>query len=128
MPPTTRDRSDLMPEHGRILDHLSNVRTYHSWLRVGVQFLSFAIVTLRLAPDFRYTNLVSAVAFYFASVALFTMVYAAFRYRRVIYMIEQARLSKPIYKPDIFGAVVIVVLLISAAILSIVVISLPAPP
>lgn len=127
-PLTAEDRRDRLPEHGRVLDHLSNVRTYHSWLRVGVQFLSFAIVTLRLAPDFRYTQLVSVVAFYFASVALFAMVYAAYRYRRVIRMIERSRLSSPKYEPDVAGAVVIVVLLIAAAILSFVVISLPAPP
>lgn len=41
-----------LPEHGRILDHLSNTRTYHSWIRVGVQLLGFSIVTLRLAPGF----------------------------------------------------------------------------
>lgn len=43
-------------------------------------------------------------------------------------MIERSRLSKPVYEPDMIGAVAIVVLLIAAAVLSFVVISLPAPP
>lgn len=121
------DSSDKLPEHGRILDHLSNVRTYHSWLRVGVQFLSFSIVTLRLAPDFRNTRLVSAAASYFATVAVLALLYAIFRYRKVITMIESSRLSDPAYAPDAIGTASVVVLIIFAAILAIVMIALPAP-
>lgn len=119
------DRLDRLPEHGRILDHLSNVRTYHSWLRVGVQFLSFSVVTLRLAPDFRGVRLVAGCAYYFAAVAVLAMLYAAYRYRRVIRMIEQSRLSVPAYTPDALGAASLVILIICAGILSIIVISLP---
>lgn len=119
--------SDKLPEHGRILDHLSNVRTYHSWLRVGIQFLSFAIVILRLAPDLRYTNFISGVAFYFGAVATFSFFYGLFRYRRVIRMIEYSQLSKPVFQPDFIGTASIVVLILCAAVLSIVIISLPAP-
>lgn len=121
------DICDKLPEHGRILDHLSNVRTYHSWLRVGVQFLSFSIVTLRLAPDFRNTRLVSAAASYFATVAVLALLYAIFRYRKVITMIENSRLSDPTYAPDAIGTASAVVLIIFAAILAIVMIALPAP-
>lgn len=130
--PATSDKdgvpaSDKLPEHGRILDHLSNVRTYHSWLRVAVQFLSFAIVTIRLAPAFRQTTLVSTAAFYFAAVSILAMVYAVYRYRTVVRMIEQSRLSSPTYSPDVVGAASLVTLIMIASVLALVIIALPHP-
>lgn len=119
--------SDKLPEHGRILDHLSNVRTYHSWLRVAVQFLSFAIVTIRLAPAFREATLVSTAAFYFAAVSVLAMVYAVYRYRAVVRMIEHSRLSSPTYTPDVIGAASLVILILLASVLALVIIALPHP-
>lgn len=119
--------ADKLPEHGRILDHLSNVRTYHSWLRVAVQFLSFAIVTLRLTPNFRDTKLVSSTAFYFAVVSILAMVYAVYRYRRVGQMIDGTRLSNPTYRPDMIGTISLVTLIMCAAVLAILIIALPNP-
>lgn len=119
--------SDKLPEHGRILDHLSNVRTYHSWLRVAVQFLSFAIVTIRLAPAFREATLVSTAAFYFAAVSVLAMVYAVYRYRVVVRMIEHSRLSSPAYSPDVVGAASLVILIMIASVLALVIIALPHP-
>lgn len=118
-------QSEKMPEHGRILDHLANVRTYHSWLRVGVQFMAFAIVTLRLAPNFRETKLISSTAFFFASISILAMIHAVLRYRVVVRMIEQTRLSHPSYTPDLFGMASLVVLILCAAILVIVIIAMP---
>lgn len=128
LPTTTpvSDRLDRLPEHGRILDHLSNVRTYHSWLRVGVQFLSFAIVTLRLTPDFRSPRLISGTAYYFAAVAVLARTYAVYRYRCVIRMIETSRLTAPTYRPDAIGAASLVVLIIVADIMGIIIIAHPA--
>mmetsp|Transcript_10474 Transcript_10474/g.31999 ORF Transcript_10474/g.31999 Transcript_10474/m.31999 type:complete len:288 (-) Transcript_10474:781-1644(-) len=48
-----KSQVEMLPEHGRILDHLSNVRTFHSWVRVGVQLLAFALISLRLYPVWR---------------------------------------------------------------------------
>lgn len=115
-----------IPEHGRILDHLSNVRTYHSWLRVAVQFLSFAVVTLRLAPDFRDTRLVSATAFYFAAVAILSLLYGIFRYRQVLRVIDVSTVTNPSYRPDVLGVTTVVMLIVLAAVISIVIIAKPS--
>lgn len=113
-----------LPEHGRILDHLSNVRTYHSWIRVGVQFLAFSIVTLRLAPTFRDTILVSVASFYYALVGVLALVYGILRYKTVINMIETSGPSKQQYRPDRIGVACMLVCVIIACIISLVIISL----
>lgn len=113
-----------LPEHGRILDHLSNVRTYHSWVRVAVQLLGFAVVTLRLAPNFRDTPIVAAAAFYFACVGILALVYGVYRYRAVIRMIERADPAAPRYTPDRGGILLILVLVFIASVLSLTIIAL----
>lgn len=119
---------NLLPEHGRILDHLSNVRTYHSWVRVGVQLLSFALVTLRLAPDFRHWRYVSATAFYLAAVGVLALVYGVLRYRAVVQMIDSSTLSEPQYTPDRIGVGSLIVLVAAASVLCAVMIALEPPP
>lgn len=118
-PASSKER---LPEHGRILDHLSNVRTYHSWIRVGVQFLAFAIVTLRLAPNFRPTGLVSAASIYYAVVGILALVYGVVRYKAVIHMIEESGPSSHSYKPDRYGVLSMVVLVLIASTLSLAII------
>lgn len=116
-------KKDPLPEHGRILDHLSNVRTYHSWIRVGIQFLGFSIVTLRLAPDFRPTATISAAAFYFAVVGIIALLYGIYRYRQVIQMIERSSTTSPKYKPDRAGVITILILVLIASVLSLTIIT-----
>lgn len=113
-----------LPEHGRILDHLSNVRTYHSWIRIGVQFLAFAIVTLRLSPNFRSTPLITAASFYFALVGISALLYGVFRYKRVIDMIEASGPSSQTYIPDRTGIISMLVLAFVAFVLALVIIAL----
>lgn len=117
-------KKEPLPEHGRILDHLSNVRTYHSWLRVGVQMLGFSIVTLRLAPNFRQTPIVSAASFYYACVGIVALLYGIYRYRAVIRMIERSGATTQLYKPDRAGVVSMLVLVLIASIISLVLIAL----
>lgn len=106
---------DALPEHGRILDHLSNVRTYHSWIRVGVQLLGFSIVTLRLTPNFRGTALVTAASFYFAAIGIMALLYGVYRYKSVISMIERSGARTPKYSPDRAGVVTMLFLVIIAS-------------
>lgn len=119
-PPTAQ----YLPEHGRILDHLSNVRTYHSWIRVGIQFLAFAVVTLRLSPNYRSTALVTAASFYFALVGISALLYAVFRYKRVIDMIESSGPSTHNYSPDRLGVVSMLFVALTAFILALTIIAI----
>lgn len=112
---TTTVEVDSLPEHGRILDHLSNIRTVHSWSRLGVQMLGFSVVTLRLSPNFRSTAVVTAASFYFCFVGVVALVYGILRYRAVISMIETSGSSTPKYNPDRSGIVIMLVLLLIAA-------------
>lgn len=114
--PTTAEAVDALPEHGRILDHLSNVRSYHSWMRVGVQMLGFAIVTLRLTPKFRERPLVTAASLYFAAIGVGALLYGVFRYRQVIGMIERSGAKTPAYDPDRFGVLGMLFAVLTAAV------------
>lgn len=113
-----------LPEHGRILDHLSNVRTYHSWIRLGVQFMAFSLVTLRLAPMFRTTPLVTAASFYYALVGVLALIYGIFRYNKVINMIEDSGPSHQSYRPDRIGVLSMLLLVIIASTITLLIISL----
>mmetsp|Transcript_16042 Transcript_16042/g.34739 ORF Transcript_16042/g.34739 Transcript_16042/m.34739 type:complete len:237 (+) Transcript_16042:351-1061(+) len=102
---TASVQRDALPEHGRILDHLSNVRTYHSWLRIGIQLLSFSVATLRLTPVYRGKELTTASSLTFALFGLSVFVYGAIRYRMVINMIERSSASERWYRPDYIGII-----------------------
>lgn len=117
-------QKDPLPEHGRILDHLSNVRTYHSWIRVGIQLLGFSIVNLRLAPDFRETPIVAAASFYFACIGIIALLYGIYRYRAVILMIERSGPSMHHYTPDRIGVLTLLTLVLVASVLALTVIAL----
>ena len=110
--------AEKLPEHGRILDHLSNVRTYHSWLRVGVQLLGFSIVTLRLTPKFIAKELVTVSSLYFAIVGMMALMYGIYRYKCVITMIERSGAKSPAYDPDRFGVMAMLILVGVASIVS----------
>lgn len=120
--PTTADAVDALPEHGRILDHLSNVRSYHSWMRVGVQMLGFAIVTLRLTPKFRERPLVTAASLYFAAIGVGALLYGVYRYRQVIGMIERSGAKTPAYDPDRYGVLGMLFAVLTAAVFVLVII------
>lgn len=120
--PTVPDVVDALPEHGRILDHLSNVRSYHSWMRVGVQMLGFAIVTLRLTPKFRERPLVTAASLYFAAIGVGALLYGVFRYRQVIGMIERSGAKTPAYDPDRVGVLAMLFAVLTAAVFVLVII------
>ncbi|CAN8077004.1 unnamed protein product [Agarophyton chilense] len=113
-----------LPEHGRILDHLSNVRTYHSWISVGIQFLGFAVVTLRLSPNFRDTNLITASSIYFSLIGISALVYGVYRYKNVIGMIESSGPSTKHFSPDRVGVVSILLLAFAAVVLTLTILAL----
>ena len=111
-----------LPEHGRILDHLSNVRTYHSWIRVGVQLLGFSIVTLRLTPSLVERGVVTGASIYFALVGTLALLYGIYRYKNVIVMIEKSGAKTPAYNPDRFGVWTMLVLVSIASLVALVLI------
>lgn len=88
-----------VPEFGRILVHLSNERTFHSWLRTAVQTVVFSSALLRLSPHLRQTALTNPVAFAFVGVAFVWQIYGAGRYWAVTQGIEQHRN----FRPDTWG-------------------------
>jgi uncharacterized membrane protein YidH (DUF202 family) len=91
------------------------IRTVHSWMRLGVQMLAFSVVTLQLSPNFRATAIVTAASFYFALVGVAALVYGILRYKAVIKMIEQSGASTPKFNPDRSGVVVILILVLIAS-------------
>uniref|UniRef100_A0A7S2ZTG3 SAM domain-containing protein n=2 Tax=Rhodosorus marinus TaxID=101924 RepID=A0A7S2ZTG3_9RHOD len=120
---------DTLPEHGRILDHLSNVRTFHSWVRVGVQLLAFALVSLRLFPTWRENrNLITGCSLYYSCVGAFAILYGLARYALVVKWIEESGVKTPKYHPDKIGVAVMLVLVLVATALTLYVITLDATP
>jgi len=95
--------ADSLPEHGRILDHLSNVRTYHSWIRVGVQLLGLVIAVLRLTPIHRRKPVSVGLGLGICIVVLCVFGYAVYRYRTVVVMIERSKVKERWYRPDMIG-------------------------
>jgi len=115
---------DTLPEHGRILNHLSNVRTYHSWVRVGVQLLAYSVAFLRLIPIQRGKDITTAFSFAIALSGILFLTYAAHRYKLVIQMIENSGQNNQAYQPDIFGVVISLVILSILSVLTITIIVL----
>lgn len=89
-----------------------------------MQFLSFAIVTLRLGPTFRHVTLVAACAFYFAFVGVLALLYGIFRYKMVINMIEASGPNSHRYRPDRIGVLSMVVLVLIASVLALTIIGI----
>ncbi|KAA8494218.1 hypothetical protein FVE85_4193 [Porphyridium purpureum] len=102
------------PEDGWILNHLSNVRTYHSWLRLGIQLFSLAVATLRLTPVFRPKGITTASAFYNCLCGVGLFLYGIYRYRQVILMIDNSSQHDRFYKPDYVGVYGMLVLSLAA--------------
>lgn len=91
------------------------IRTVHSWMRLGVQMLGFGVVTLRLSPSFRATSIVTAASFYFSMVGVVSLIYGIIRYKAVIKMIEQSGASTPKFNPDRSGVIVMLILILVSA-------------
>lgn len=114
----------FLPEFGRILDHLSNVRTFHSWLRVGVQQLTFALALERLAPNLRSLKFMSGVALYCALTGSIYLAYGGWRYLHVLKMIDNAAVKEKRWWQDDPGIFGVSVFMLSAAVVVFVVIIL----
>mmetsp|Transcript_10473 Transcript_10473/g.31994 ORF Transcript_10473/g.31994 Transcript_10473/m.31994 type:complete len:212 (-) Transcript_10473:980-1615(-) len=114
-----KSQVEMLPEHGRILDHLSNVRTFHSWVRVGVQLLAFALISLRLYPVWREQKpIVTSFSLYYSVIGTLAIMYGLVRYFLVSRWIEQSGTKSPKYIPDRAGVVGVLVLVLSASALS----------
>lgn len=77
-----------VPEFGRILIHLSNMRTLHSWVRVGFQHFLFAIALTRTAPSFRGREEVILASIYMWSMGLVVHMYGMRRYWCVAHVVD----------------------------------------
>lgn len=87
-----------IPEHGRILSHLSNVRTYHSWVRLGLHLLALGCALSRLMPDKQ--PLATVAGTLFACFGPLAMWYGKRRYAAVAQMIETPDAN---YTADFYG-------------------------
>lgn len=88
-----------LPEFGRVLTHLSNVRTAHSWCRLAVQQLILALGVVRLgvveAADERDVlyRLVLAVCAAWCVVGVGFAVYGGWRFLRVTSILDSAEMQ-----------------------------------
>lgn len=88
-----------LPEFGRVLTHLSNVRTAHSWSRLAVQQLILALGVVRLgvvdAADERDVlyHLVLAVCAAWCVVGVGFAVYGGWRFLRVTNILDSAEMQ-----------------------------------
>lgn len=88
-----------LPEFGRVLTHLSNVRTVHSWSRLAVQQLILALGVVRLGVveaaeerDVLY-RLVLAVCAAWCGVGVGFAVYGGWRFLRVTNILDSAEMQ-----------------------------------
>lgn len=96
-----------LPEFGRILTHLSNMRSLHSWLRLGFQHVIFSLALLRLAPGVRSTNVAQLSALYAAGAGIAAQIYGYMRFKIVTGIIEnEAHMIRHAYSADIAGVIV----------------------
>uniref|UniRef100_A0A7S3EMN2 SAM domain-containing protein n=2 Tax=Rhodosorus marinus TaxID=101924 RepID=A0A7S3EMN2_9RHOD len=72
---TSRAQLDPIPEIGRVLSLLSNVRTYQSWTLVGIQLFIFSVGYMRLGPLIRPVWLVATGSLFAAvsAIGVFTV-------------------------------------------------------
>lgn len=98
--PESGDNGNAVPEFGRILVHLSNVRTFHSWLRNGVQQVIFALAIVRLAPPFRPSFVATRVALFLVSAGVAFVMYGVARYLRVRGVVDAKGKD---FQPDMWG-------------------------
>lgn len=100
-----------VPEFGRILAHLANVRTLHSWMRMGGQLAIFALAFPSLVPFVGKENLVTGFAFGLIIAALHLHAYGAFRYWGVLMTLER----KQEFKADCWGVAGVLLLVLAVA-------------
>jgi uncharacterized membrane protein YidH (DUF202 family) len=100
----TQDKQrTLVPEFGRILLHLSNVRNFHSWISLGFQHIAFSIVVVRLSTFRKTTSVVHACS-YMAVFGIASIFYGALRYWIVQRIIErEARKDVKAFSADVAG-------------------------
>lgn len=98
------DGGSNLPEFGRILVHLSNVRNFHSWMRLGGQHLIFSLALTRLAPQLRPSSVVLVCALYVAAAGVAAQVYGFVTYRLVSSVIdEDAARKRHKFRADVAG-------------------------
>lgn len=90
-----------VPEFGRILVHLSNVRTFHSWLRSGVQTVVFAGAIVRLTPGLRPASVTRPFGLALAGAGVGIATYGAARYWSVLRCADGGAVG---FEPEKWGA------------------------
>jgi len=78
-----------LPEMGRILSLLSNVRTFQSWTLIAIQMLVFSIAYLRLASRLRSESLVGGLAGVMIIVGLGLLAFGGFSYEKFVRFMHQ---------------------------------------
>ena len=122
-PDTTRT---FIPEFGRILDHLSNVRTFHSWERNAVQQFTFGFALLRLAPDFRSIRFASAGALLCGILGVGFLGYGTWRYMQVAHFLDNEPLKAKNWWQDDPGIFVAFAVMLASALIVITIVALDA--
>lgn len=106
---TSSDRKQrFVPEFGRILIHLSNMRTFHSWITVGLQHFVFGIALNLIAPTFRTSNEIRRASIYIWAVGLGAHLYATARYWSVARVVDTQPDDK-IFVADELGTILLAI-------------------
>ncbi|OSX78750.1 hypothetical protein BU14_0099s0016 [Porphyra umbilicalis] len=100
-----------LPEFGRMLTHMSNVRTVHSWQRLAVQQLILAAGVVRLAlvelkeeKDVLYRFVLAACSAFCGACVLFA-VYGGWRFLKVTSILDSDKRASSKFYPDLAGVI-----------------------
>ncbi|CAN8071361.1 unnamed protein product [Agarophyton chilense] len=83
-----------LPDFGRVLVHLSNVRTFHSWLRLAFQAAIFSLALVRLHP-LRGASLLRGAALSVAAAGAVCALFGGCRYFAVVARVDSVRRFEP---------------------------------
>ncbi|KAJ8907353.1 hypothetical protein NDN08_007467 [Rhodosorus marinus] len=101
---------DPIPEVGRVLSLLSNVRTYQSWTLVGIQLFIFSVGYMRLGPVIRPVWLVATGSLFAAVSAIGVFTYAGISYRRFLAVLRNSSSDRRVLTPAYRAVVVLAVI------------------
>mmetsp|Transcript_44654 Transcript_44654/g.173160 ORF Transcript_44654/g.173160 Transcript_44654/m.173160 type:complete len:132 (+) Transcript_44654:612-1007(+) len=107
---TSRAQLDPIPEIGRVLSLLSNVRTYQSWTLVGIQLFIFSVGYMRLGPLIRPVWLVATGSLFAAVSAIGVFTYAGVSYRRFLAVLRNSSPNRRVLTPAYRAVVVLAVI------------------
>lgn len=94
-----RVATSSIPLFGSILVHLSNMRTFHSFLSNSIQIMVFAFAVLRLAPEIGDAAVSDICGGFLVGVAVLLILYGTTAFYRVTTTIERSHM----YRPDWVG-------------------------